>query len=527
MKHRIILILILLLLPLIFRLSTSDANPPGLYWDEVAIGYDSYSVFMTGKDIHGQNFPLFFESLGDWKLPGYFYLTVPSIAAFGLNEFAVRFPSAFFGTLTIPIFYLLVLSQTKNRKLATAAALLLAISPWHIQFSRAAFESSVGLFFFLLAFYLFTLSLNEKRTKLLIFAIILFSLTQYIYHSYRILTPLFLVGLGLIYKDQLLKIKKILAASAAVFLIISAPVILFNFSPHGQTRATSQSAFRKEEAEKSKIDFDQKSKKPLRFLSGYIFPQPLYYSQITLKNYLDHFSLVFLFLKGDQIGRHSLVDIGQLHVFEAILIIIGVFSVKKIKAKHFIKSMVLLLFLAPIPAAIVTPSPHANRALAMVVPLTFLSAVGANYIISLSKKIVKWIFFLWVLTVLSIYLHLLLIHYPKKFAADWQDGYRQMVTALNEIEDSYEKVFITNVNNIPHLYVAFYKEVDPHTIQNVIAARGFEKYHFVGTDADIYDQGKALFVAPPWQQLNGKLILTISDNFGRPVYKFWELGGQN
>ena len=84
---------------------------------------------------------------------------IPFIAVFGLNEFAVRFPSALLGSLTILITYFLVkellmsseLIQTKKRINTNLAALLsaflFAISPWSLQFSRAAFEGNIGLFF--------------------------------------------------------------------------------------------------------------------------------------------------------------------------------------------------------------------------------------------------------------------------------------------------------------------------------------------------------------------------------------------
>ena len=107
MNLRKTLLVLIILLAFILRFYQLGINPPGLYWDEAVFGYDAYSILKTGKDHHGVTLPLFFESFGDWKLPGYHYLLVPSIAIFGLNEFAVRFPSAFFGFLTVPLIYLL------------------------------------------------------------------------------------------------------------------------------------------------------------------------------------------------------------------------------------------------------------------------------------------------------------------------------------------------------------------------------------------------------------------------------------
>ena len=118
------LIYLILALAFFLRFYRLDSNPSSLYWEEAALGYDAYSILKTGKDFHGNFLPLVaFESFGDYKPSLYFYAAVPSIAIFGLNEFAVRFPSALFGTLTVLLVYFLGL-KIRNWKLGITAALL-------------------------------------------------------------------------------------------------------------------------------------------------------------------------------------------------------------------------------------------------------------------------------------------------------------------------------------------------------------------------------------------------------------------
>ena len=77
-------------------------NPPSLTWDEAAWGYNAYSIGIDGRDEFGRFLPLdYLESFGDFKPPVYAYLDVLPVKIFGLNEFAVRFPSALFGVLTV------------------------------------------------------------------------------------------------------------------------------------------------------------------------------------------------------------------------------------------------------------------------------------------------------------------------------------------------------------------------------------------------------------------------------------------
>lgn len=505
------------------RFHNLSSNPPGLYWDEAAFGYDAYSILKTGRDQHGVFLPTFFESFGDWKLPVYFYLLVPFISIFGLSELAIRFPSFLFGISTIICFYWLVSYQTKNNKLAVFCALILSFSPWHIQFSRAGFESTIALFFMLCGLTFLLKGSENKKGIYLILSFVLFALTMYTYHAYRIFTPIFLVGFLIVFFNEIKTIKIKLVIPVLVFILISIPLLLFTLTPNGINRAESETAFKINDLQKEKLYFDQRSKPPFRFLSSKIFTEPLFYSQVFLKNYSDHFSPVFLFLKGDPIGRHSLVDLGQLHIFEMVLIVLAIFNLKKIN-RRLLKVMFLWLVLAPISAAIVLPTPHANRALQMIIPLSFLSGTGAYYLYLSRRKLLKGIFLLWAILIVIIYAHNLFVYYPKKFGADWQDGYKQMVKTLQLLQDDYDTVYVTNINNVPYVYLLIYLKYDPAQYQTNGSSNGFGKYSFVPPDAPIYGKKRALYVAPPWQKIDGKAKAEVKDINNKTVYKIWEIG---
>ena len=128
--------------------------PPSLYWEEMALGYDAFSVLKTGKDHLGNPPPLVaFESYGDYKPALYFYLLIPSIAVFGLNEFAVRFPTILAGifiVIGVGVLTRLITEKydpKRARVFQLVAMAVTALSPWAIQFSRAAWESNVATCF--------------------------------------------------------------------------------------------------------------------------------------------------------------------------------------------------------------------------------------------------------------------------------------------------------------------------------------------------------------------------------------------
>src|SRR4051794_32201702 len=135
----------LIVVGLALRLWALGSVPPGLDSDEASIGYNAYSLLQTGRDEYGVPLPLAFRAFGEYKRPAYIYATVPSVAAFGLTPFAVRFPAAVFGALSIPALYAAAFRLLRSRRAALCAAGMLAISPWHLQFSRGAREVSLML----------------------------------------------------------------------------------------------------------------------------------------------------------------------------------------------------------------------------------------------------------------------------------------------------------------------------------------------------------------------------------------------
>ncbi len=524
LKNHLLVLFAIMGIGIALRFYNLANNPPGLYWDETVFGYDAYSVLKTGADHHGKFLPIFFESFGDWKLPVYHYLLVPSIAFFGLNEFAVRFPSAFFGSLTILAVFYLIKKLTDNLKLSLVCAFFMAISPWHIQFSRGGFESTVGLFFVLCGILLFLLSREKKLALLLIPSFILFALSMYSYHAYRIFTPVFLVSLFWVYRKTFKKNFKLAVSSSIIFVFLLIPLISFTFTSEGKSRAISQSAFKKTEFEQAKLDYDQKSKKPLRFLSGYIFNKPAYYSYAAIKGYLDNFSPVFLFFKGDSIGRHSQVDMGQFYSFQIILTIIGLFSLRSLP-KTAGKILIIFLLLSPVPSIIVTPTPHAYRTLQMAFPLAVLSSLGAIKLFSLKNRLLKISFLTLMIFSLLSYTHLMFMHYPKKFSADWQVGYKEMVILIQRLQDDYPKVYVTNINQVPYIYLLFFQAYDPQTFINEKGnADHFHKYYFVNEDQELLFQEKSLYVAPSWKKVDGVWLSAVNDNTGNHLYSLWEVG---
>ena len=456
MKSWVIFLIAITLFAGFLRFYKISDIPHGLYSDEVSIGYNAYTILHTGKDEYGVSYPLFFKAFGEYKMPVYIYLTSLSMAIFGKTEFAVRFSSALFGTAIIPLLYLFVkslltldkkrFSDRSKESMALLASFLLAITPWHIQFSRAGFEANVALFLFLFGIYLFVLYYHSYRVRFLIFGSMLIILTMYTYNSFRLLAPINLFGFyGLIFHNSYIKRKAVLVTIGLSFLLIL-PVILFSLSPEGMSRFAGSSAF----SQYQQDNFFQK-----------IMLYPLLYFQ----NYISYFSFPFLFVGGDGIGRHSIREVGPLFRWELPFLLIGFYYLVKNWKNNSMKVTAFLLLLSPLTAALTIPSPHLLRSLPLVVPLTILVALGVWMILFYNTHHLWKISFMFLLVIFAAfeffqYLHVYYIHYPMLTALDWGGEYKQVVDQATRMQKNYSHIVIntdTELNSIPE-FIKFYND---------------------------------------------------------------------
>ncbi|MGH9317238.1 MAG: glycosyltransferase family 39 protein, partial [Thermoanaerobaculia bacterium] len=132
-------LLLILLTAGVLRIVSLRDLPAGLFCDEAALGYNAWAILHHGVDENGVKLPLFLWSFTGYKNPVYLYTAMLPIGLLGLDEFSLRLTSAAFGIATVLALFLLGRALYGN-KAGLAAAALLAICPWHIHFSRIAFE---------------------------------------------------------------------------------------------------------------------------------------------------------------------------------------------------------------------------------------------------------------------------------------------------------------------------------------------------------------------------------------------------
>ena len=514
MKQKILLIAILLL-GSILRLYKISSIPPGINWDEAAVGFNAYLINQTGRDEWGQKYPLSFRSFDDYKAPAQTYLIALSEKLFGVNEFAVRFPSALAGTISILLIYLLTkkffelgdlsgecpngLSRSERRpKLALLASFLLGISPWHFMLSRAAFEANLATCFFVIAVYLLFCFWNNKKIIPAIFSAFFFALTLYTFNSFKIVTPLFLLAFVILLVSLWLKprlprwvrqlpqlglIKPGIIFSILLILFLS-PLIPYFFNRESRLRFDEVNIFKN--LAPIEISNQRRAYQDNDFIARLINHRYLLHGSALIKNFFIHFNPSYLFIRGDGNPRFSTQTTGQFYLFEFIPLLIGAYYLIK---KHPRLSIFFFawLLISLLPAALAREVPHALRSLGMLPIPQIILAFGIFYLARQSwfKKILIVLFYSYFF---AFFLHFYYHHYSRIYAHEWQMGHQQLVNKLNQLESDYDQIFITSGYGRPYIFIAFYSQYPPDQFQqNVVRDRdwfgfwtvnSFDKYHF-------------------------------------------------
>lgn len=509
--HKIILPLIIIIAFLIRFIDIS--NTPALNPDEAALGYNAYSLIKTGKDEHGASWPLHFKSFGDYKPGGYVYLALPFVKLLGLSPLAVRLPNLILSLLTILFLYKLVLLLTKNYLLSNLTAFVLAVSPWHIHFSRGAWESSAALSFIIIGTYFFFKSIQSKFIKNFSLFLLFYIGSLYIYHSARLIAPLLGASLCLLYfKFLIKKLPQILIPLFFAALLVFP--VLFSFLNNGGTTRLGGVGLSADQGPLNRSNELLNQHQSLNLPVKIIHNKRILYLISWAQKYTSHFDLNFLGINGDEVPRSKVPEMGQIHLIEILFLFIGfIFIIKNkllaSKSKIFI---FLFLLISPIASSLTFQAPSALRALSLVIPLSIFIAAGFYSFIEFIKKYRFYRIFLIVLISLyayfiAYYLDSYFFHYAKRYPFAWQYEFDKVVPFVESQKNKYQNIYITNKYDQPYILFLFFSKYPPTQIQPQIKLTtpdqfgfstviGYDNYHFGTID---------------WNQIPNDSLIVASD----------------
>lgn len=512
-KSKIILTLIVLigLLVRIYQLG----NIPGiLNRDEAGLAYNAYLLSQTGKDEWGVSWPLFLQSFGDYKLPGYVISLVALFKVLPLSDFIVRLPSMLAGVgLIIAGFY-----WAKKEKLSILSALFvsasISLSAIFIFYSRIAFEANVALFIFCAALIFILYPVVQKRILIDLFALLLIILAVFTYNTPLILLPFVIIIIPFI--RGLRDVKKWLipvTGMSLIFLIVYGLMLPLTSQKGGITIFSDETVWRNSVIYRASFEGIWQKVWGNKYI---------YYGQLVFNNLLDSFSPSFLVTKGGTHPWHNLPDFGHIFYVSYILFWIGLVDrivtiisfIKKKKINHQGWEILARLFLpiylllvALIPAVITVDAPHATRSLLFFVMLIIISGFGFERVTTyfVHKKIqisIKIILFFCLIISSFNYLANYFISYNLRLPDSLQVSFKNIIQVA---DDKYPlgNVAIVDEGGYDYILLAWYLKVEPefyleNNTRQLLNSFGFSygervgRYHFIANQNDRTEDEKIL-----------------------------------
>lgn len=473
----------ILLLTAILRLYKLGDYPIHLTPDEAALGYNAWSIWKTGADEYGKWLPIVFTSFGDFKPGLYVYLAVPFVGLFGLHEWTVRLPSALAGIIAVWRLYSLlkrssVFFETNKKMLhlgALWAAFVLAVNPWHIQFSRGAWESNVLLTMCLGIAEMLIISLQRKKAIWLWGAAILAGLTLWMYQGAKLSTTMLLLAFVIAFGKKF--IQKFnwptLFIAGVLGLLVASPIIWGMFTGQGG-RLKVFSIF---SYPRTDVYVQSMILKPLDIQKDSLVYKLFYNEQVNFamgiaRRYFNHVSGRFLFVEGDwEHPQMGVPYLGNFYWFEIIAIFGGILFCF-LYPNSFTLLLIFWLLLAPVPSALSRDEVNAVRSLHMLLPLCSLAGIGWAFIWQYWGRTLGGKF-MWLVIIgaygfgLCYFGDMFFFAEPKKVAKSQYYGWKQVVEAVRPYRDAGKKVVVNQGYDQPYIYFLFYEQYDPKTYQQV------------------------------------------------------------
>lgn len=486
------LIFLVMTIGLGLRIYNFKSNPATLYIDEMAMLVDAKSVVATGQDMHGESwFQPIFLSYGDYKQPVYIWLLSVAVVLFGDEQWVVRIPSLLAGLLTIVITPLIGLEfwrwrnfkrdakiplkewYIKQRWLAVAIGLVVAVSPWSITFSRAGFEGHLAQLLLALSIYALHLSLRNGWWRLV--SVLLMVASAYTYYSVRFVAPTVFVSIALYQLWQtryvLFKNQSVLKISKNIILMLLLPLFSFYllllpqaYSPHAaaadQLRLSTDSVLN----DRGELVIIQNVYRELAGNSRFdrlIFHRDWLFVRQLATNYADFLDFNFLFLNGDENLRHGT---GAHGLFLLPFLPVFVCGIYELATKH--RAMGLILFIwwmvALLPAAVPNTTPHALRSLNALVPVSIIIGVGLHSFIffimrqfgQFGMKIMGIGWLIWLIFAVVEFAHYYQKPYQSLSRGAWAEQDQLLIEKAQELNTANTDVYLWGVNTRFYLWIA-------------------------------------------------------------------------
>lgn len=450
--------------------------PAGMTWDEAAIGYNGYAVIKTRHDEWLERLPVSFRSFGDYKAPLAIYLVGIFTVLLDLKLWIIRLPFALAGVIAVVGMIKLtaqVLEVTRVKTklspdlLSLIAGLMLAVSPWHLHFCRAGFESGLALTLVIWAFYYLTSYLKkahvvslQEQFKHLLPAVLLFTASFYTYHSVKIAVPLLVLFFYWLFKKRVVHQFLGLIIAALTGFLLAIPLIKDSLTGDGLARAGT-----------------------LLFTKANSFSD--FVIQVVYRLGV-HLSPHFLVGGWTDTLRHGAGRWGVLLPVTFLFFVIGlVLLVRNIlvektliismpgRLSFWLKIAFIWLIIGLLPAILGEEYPQANRALLALPGFFWLALAGLDWVVQTftidkltTKKIIFSFALLYFINV-GLYLRYYYQVFPQHGADAFNEGYIEAMQIAYEYErgvnnkPEVDQIIVSNQYGQAYIYALWVRKTNP------------------------------------------------------------------
>ena len=434
-KKELIALFLIFIIAIFFRFWNITNTPPGLYPDEAMNGSNALEANATGE------YKVFYPENNGRE--GFFInIQALSVSIFGNHPWALRIVSALFGVFTVLGAYFLIKTLFYKKTIALAGTLMLAVSFWHINFSRIGFRAIMVPFCLVWCFYFIVLAWQKRKNWPALISGIFFGIGFHTYIAFRF-TPL-LALIPIIYyflkykkSKELKKYFQILFAWLGITFLVALPIGLYFLNNPG--------------------DFLGRSNQVSVFDSHSPF--------LELGASIAKTAVMFNFY-GDGNWRHNYSGKPQLDIISGAFFLLGlIISFKKIFTKNSQEKFPYILIIGwmiimSLPSILTKEGlPHALRAIGMI-PATFIFAgIGFEFIWKIFQERKKKISFILITTAILMIIfangnQYLAWSQKQEVKASFDEKYAQIANYLNSLPQNQKKYVLVNaggtlVNNIP------------------------------------------------------------------------------
>ena len=424
----VIFCILLFIVSFALRIFRLDQNSPALYADEAG-HYWLYQSLISGKFN-----PL---ELLQW---GTFSFTW----AFGLNVFGVRFGSALFGSLVgTALFYLGYVVSQKKFSIAAICGMLGVVLPWSYMISRIG-HTHIPIIVLLGSIHL-GLLINAKNIKGFLLSLIPLALSVFYYPTMVVIAPLGVIYVFIKYFFPKFtgKQKQIFLIGGVVVSVLLGYVFITRYNVFSlQGRGGDLGIWRDINVT---ADFNKyrglarlADPNTEKIANKIFFNYPASVAHVFVRNYLSFFTPDFLFLKGDNVLRHSIGVMGEFFPFLLPFMLYGAFLFYKNANQKSKITFTLWLLLSPIPAAITKDgATYLLRAVTMMPVLTYFCALGIDQSTRILKP--KFANTLYIVSLLVIFTYTCgyfffsyFYVYPALAADSYEYGFKELVAIKAE-----------------------------------------------------------------------------------------------